>query len=320
MNERTFDEALRSYPTSGRLGAGEEQAPSGQQHVSAQDVQDAVRGVPQVTEQPIERTLKVDGKEVKLTLTPTEEAALLQKGLAADERFREAADLRKQAEQGMALRTDLEQIIKEGDVDAFRRMGATMGIPATEVEAAAQKIWGDGSEDDEWEDREERPLSTQRTIKEKVQDGPVPFNKLDPQVQRLLLRQEKARIDEIIGNALDKNETVRYNMEQYDSDGQKAIRQLVEEKVRGRLSATNGDFGDGSQILPEVLREIEATLKALGSSRRSLSPLGMGPAPGGGDPGIYPKKKPDHVSSRTGAFEDSIQQTIEYHLRNAQST
>jgi len=283
-------------------------------------MREAMLGKPAPSNEPFERILRVNDQEVRLKLTHDQETVLLQKGLAADDKFREASEMRKEAEQGIRLQHDLEQIIQAGDVDAFRRMGAAMGIPAPDVEEAAQKVWGDGSEDEEWEDRSQRPsnrvnLSTPKARNSKTQ---VDFDSLDAPTKRLLVRAEKQRIDEIIGLGLDTSEIIRYNMKEYDEDGKKAIRELVEDKVRGRLPAFGGDFGDGSAILPGIIKDVEATLKALGSQRRSISPLSMGSSPGGGDLGVYPTKKPDHVSSQDAGFESHIAEQLAFNMAQAQ--
>jgi len=226
-----------------------------------------------------------------------------------------ARETTKAAERALSLQEDLEAVIQSGDVDAFRRMGAVMGIPVAEVEASAASIWGDGSDDDD-ADEVETTVKRERGTKAAVTPSQVDFSQFPADIQRLLLRAEKTRIDEIIDAALDSSAKVTYNMEQYDAKAQKAVRSLVEEKVRGRLNASNGDFGDGSHILQSVIPEVELLLEALGSPRRQTSALGMGHAPGGGDLEVYPTKKPDHVSSGDGAFEQNILEELAYNHGN----
>jgi hypothetical protein len=272
-------------------------------------VPDAIRNSPTRNQTQL-HTLKRGEETVEVTTEKLIEMA--QKGWNADEVTQRARESEKAATRALAIQDDLEQVIKSGDVDAFRRMGAAMGIPGNEVETAAASIWGDGSEDEE--DEEETPTPRKRQAPQQPQK--VDFSQFPPDVQRLLLRAEKARIDEIVGSALDSSEKVRYNMEQYDEKGRKAaltaIRSLVEDKVRGRLNATDGDFGDGSHILKEVLPEVESLLEALGSPRRQTSALGMGLAPGGGDIEVYPKKQPNHVPSSDGNFEQHILEQLAF--------
>ena len=269
-------------------------------------VPDAIRNSPH-PDQTRTYTLKRGDEEVQVTAEKLVEMA--QKGWNADAVTQQARETIKEYEKDHGMADDLRAIIQSGDVDAFRRMGATMGIPGDEVEKAAVGIWGDGSDEDE---EETTPVRKTRQVTETQAGGKVSFNQFPEEVQRLLLRAEKSRIDEIIDVALDSSDKVRYNLEQYDAKGQKAIRALVEEKVRGRLSATSGDFGDGSHILRDVLPEVEALLEALGSPRRQTPALGMGHAPGGGDIEVYPKKAPDHVSSSDGNFEQHILEKLAF--------
>jgi hypothetical protein len=240
---------------------------------------------------------------------------MAQKGWNADVVTQQARETIKEYSRDHILAEDLKAVIAAGDVDAFRRMGAACGVSGTEVEAAAVSIWGGGREVDEDVEEEEGEVQPTKGRKAAPNTGKLNFNQFPEEVQRLLLEAEKGRIDRIIDAALDKSEKVRYNVEQYDAKGQKAIRALVEEKVRGRLAASSGDFGDGSHILREVLPEVELLLEALGSPRRGVAALGMGNAPGGGDLEVYPKKMPDHVSSQDGGFDQSIFETIAHNHR-----
>lgn len=276
-------------------------------------VPDAIRTAPHPQQTQV-FTLKRGEETMQVTAEKLVEMA--QKGWNADVVTQQAREKEKAAERALAIQDDLEAVIRSGDVDAFRRMGAAMGIPGTEVEEAARNIWGDG-EDDEVETTEDEPWQATRG-KAAPQSSQVDFKALPPDVQRILLRAEKQRIDEIIDAALDSDEKVRYNMEQYDEKGRSAIRSLVEEKVRGRLAATNGDFGDGSHILRDVLPEVRTLLEALGSPRRQTPALGMGLAPGGGDLEVYPKKQPDHVPSSDGSFEQHILETLAFNQGNAE--
>ncbi len=273
-------------------------------------VPDAIRNSPTRNQTQL-HTLKRGDETVEVTTEKLIEMA--QKGWNADVTTQHAREAEKAAARALTIQEDLEAVIKSGDVDAFRRMGAAMGIPGNEVETAAASIWGDGSEDEE--DEEEAPTPQKRQVPQQPQK--VDFSQFPPDVQRLLLRAEKARIDEIVQSALDSSEKVSYNMEQYENEKERkaalsAIRALVEDKVRGRLNASNGDFGDGSHILKEVLPEVESLLEALGSPRRRTPSLGMGLAPGGGDIEVYPKKQPNHVPSSDGNFEQHILEQLAF--------
>jgi hypothetical protein len=92
---------------------------------------------------------------------------------------------------------------------------------------------------------------------------------------------------------------------------------MIDEKVRGRLDASDGKFGDGAQILREVIPEVRGTLEALGTSSRSTPPMGLGPAPGSHEASIYPTKPPDHVSSTDAGFDEHITETLQHNVFKA---
>ena len=292
-------------------GGSQMQRTDGALEVPINAIPDALRNAPHPSQTQL-HTLRRGDETIQVTTEQLIEKA--QKGWNADMVTQQARESQKAAERALAIQDDLEQVIKEGDVDAFRRMGAAMGISGNEVEEAAVSIWGNRAEDEE----EEEPVQTRRTTQRETGPLKVNFTQLPADVQRILLGAEKQRIDGIIQEALDKSEKVSYNMEQYDEKGRKAIRSLVEEKVRGRLAATNGDFGDGSHILREVLPEVEAILESLGSPRRQTPALGMGLAPGGGDIEVYPKKQPDHVPSSHGSFEQHSLETLAFNQRQSE--
>lgn len=253
--------------------------------------------------------LKVNGKEIAATQAQLEEWA--QKGMAADEKFREASETKKEAEAALALQADLEAVIKNDDEDAFRRLASTMQVPQEKVE---ELIQGSvlGEEDGEEDDDDEDVLATVPARK-----GPLGLEELHPDIQRALKIVERDRIEKIVQEALDNDDVVRYNMERRDEKGRQAIRSLVDEKIRGRLATTSGDFGDGSHILREVLPEVRTVLEALGSPE-GPTPLGMGSAPGSGSGDVYPKKRPDHVPVSDADYDQSILETMAFHKANAE--
>lgn len=265
----------------------------------------------------------VNGRQEDWTLDKL--IAEAQQATAGRERFQEASQIRKEAAKALAIQEDMELVFKEGDLDAFRRIGAAYGIPGDEVEAIAQRTF---AQDDEDNDDDDDDNVVQSYLKEEVaakaaktrsrQDGPVDYSRLSPDVQRVLREAEKTRIDGIVKNALDKDEIIAYNMDAQTPKGRRAIRDYVDEKIRGRLDSFNGDFGDGSRILADVLPEVRAHLQALGTPGKRTH-AGLGHAPGGGDTEVYPTKLPDHVPSTEGdAFEQNILETMAYHQAQAE--
>ena len=220
------------------------------------------------------------------------------------------------------VRTGGKQLrVEPGDTVNVELLG---GEPGDQVERIAQKAFSTGEDDKDDEDVvdsyfEESSKSTSKaTATRSPSEGPVDYSKLSPDVQRVLREAEKTRIDGIVQKALDKDEDIGYNMNAHSPEGRAAIRQYVDEKIRGRLDSFGGDFGDGARILAEVLPELREHLQALGTpGPRTHTSLGQ--APGGGDTEVYPKQLPDHVPSTEGdAFEQNVLETMAYHQAQAE--
>ena len=263
----------------------------------------------------------VNGRQENWTLEKL--TAEAQTGAAGREAFQDAAQTRKDNAKAIAVEEDMGMVFKDGDIDAFRRIGAQYGVPGDKVEEIAKTAFGLGEENEEENDEEvvnsylkEEAAAAAKTRSR--QDAPVDYSKLSPDVQRVLREAEKTRIDGIVKNALDKDEIIAYNMDAQTPEGRLAIRDYVDEKIRGRLNSFNGDFGDGSRILAEVLPEIKTHLQALGTPGKRTH-TGLGHAPGGGDTEVYPTKLPDHVPSTEGeAFEQNILETMAFHQAQAE--
>ena len=144
------------------------------------------------------------------------------------------------------------------------------------------------------------------------------FSDLDPSLQTVVVEAEQTRVDKIIQTALDSDDVLSYYMNSYDPKGQQAVRDMIDERVRGRLDATDGSFGDGNRILQEVVPEVRSLLEAIGNPNRSTPQMGLGPAPGGqSEANIYPTKQPDHVPSTEANFEEHIAETLAYNAAQA---
>ncbi len=243
-----------------------------------------------------------------------------QTGAAGREAFQDAARVRKENAKAIAIQEDLKQMFEDNDIDAFRRLGAQCGVPGDKVEEIAARTFNTGDEGDENEEvvdsylkeDEDRQTRSRSQTPEKVD-----YNKLSPDLQRVMRGAEKVRIDEIVKKALDRDEVIAYNIGAQTPEGKQAIRNYVDEKIRGRLDSFNGDFGDGSRILSDVLPEIRTHLEALGTPGQRTR-TGLGHAPGGGDTEVYPSKLPDHVNSTEGDdFDQHILETMVYHQSQA---
>jgi hypothetical protein len=288
----------------------------------------------------------VDGE--KQTVTHSKLVELAQKGVSSASRFQEASAKSKEADSAIALKADLEILAETGDISAFRRAGASMGLTGDEVEEAARIVYESMGEspnnpsspgEDQFNDdgaydgrasrgqegREgsvsqriaalEAALSKTTAILENKRTN---FGDLDESLQVVVTDVEQARVDKIIQKALDSDEIMSYYMKTHDTNGQRAIRDMIDEKVRGRLDASDGKFGNGIQILREVIPEVKSTLEALGTLNRSTPQMGLGPAPGGQGAEIYPTKQPDHVSSTDPGFDEHISETLAHNVFKAQ--
>lgn len=280
--------------------------------------------------------LIVDGQ--KLVVTQEELVRRAQKGSSADSRFQEAAAKSKETESAIAFKEDMRLLAETGDISAFRRCGAEMGLTGDEVEEAARIVYENadsGNPASPGQDQfDENSLYEPRTVqggqvtigqrmafleaelaKTKAAlagTGRTGFADLDPALQTVVVDVEQRRVDGIIKNALDSDQVIAYYMNGYDDKGRQAIRNMIDEKVRGRLDASDGSFGDGTRILREVVPEVREALEALGTPNRLTPQMGFGPSPAGQGANIYPTKEPDYVASTEAGWEEHIAATIQH--------
>lgn len=284
----------------------------------------------------------VDGQ--KQTVDHAKLVELAQKGVSADSRFQEAAAKSKEADEAIRWKADMELVGETGDIGAFRRAGAAMGLSDEEIEDAARMVYetadGASSPGEKGPDENTRyelaegiaaPPVGKVTVGQKlamleaeliktkaqVENRTTKFGDLDEALQTAIVDVEQARVNKIIQIALDSDQVVSYYYSSYDDKGQKAIRGMIDEKVRGRLDASDGKFGDGAQILREVIPEVRETLEALGTPNRLTPQMGLGPAPGSQEASIYPTKPPDHVSSTEAGFDEHVTETLQHNLFKA---
>jgi hypothetical protein len=250
-------------------------------------------------------TLKRGDETIQVTTEELVKRA--QKNWNADVTTQQAAEMRKEAAAALAIQEDLEAA-KEGDADAFRRIGLTMGLPADVVEAITQKTFADDEDENILDSYLNESTNSGRRA------GPVDISQLSPDIQRALYIVEKQRMNEIVNSALDKDTDIAYNMKEQSPAGQAAIRKFVADKIQGRLNNQyGGDFGDGTRILSEILPEVREHLKALGTpGQRTHTGLGSSPSASAG--GVYPTKMPDHIPSTAGEdFDQHILDLLRYH-------
>ena len=294
--------------------------------------------------------LVVDGQTQAVNHAKLKELA--QKGVSADARYQEAAAKSREADEAIKFKADFDLLAETGDVSAFRRAGAAAGLTGEEVEEAARLVYeqmgegnlqqGQPSPDNDNFDENSLYAAPQGTrggnVEPSAGGGPVTlaqqiailtatvakmqghmtgkktgFGDLSDDLQTVVGDAEQIRVNKIIQNVLDSDDVLAYHMSSYDSKGQQAIREMIGEKIEGRLDAHNGKFGDGTRILNEVIPEVKKTLEALGTPNRSTPQMGLGPAPGGqSGADIYPRRQPDHVPSTEAGFEEHIAETLRH--------
>lgn len=283
--------------------------------------------------------LVTDGREEMVTQDELVRRA--QKGNSADNKWQEAAAKSKEADEAIAFKADMDLLSETGDIGAFRRAGAAMGLSGDEVEEAARIVYeqmDDNTNSPGQDQFDENTLYEPRTqqggqmnmaqrmalleaelIKTKAMltGGKTGFADLDQTLQTVVVDVEQRRVDKIIQNALDNDEVLAYYMSSYDDKGRQAIRDMIDEKVRGRLDSSDGSFGDGTRILREVVPEVKKTLEAIGTPNRLTPQMGFGPSPGGQGANIYPTKEPDHVSSTDAGFEEHIAEMLQFNQYKA---
>jgi len=306
----------RDYPTQGRFAAEEEDA--GLNNVPIDPTPDVLKE-PGHVDLNSKVTVKINGQEIEKTVS--ELVVDAQKGLSAQEKFEQAAAKERELEGIRGREADMEAAIKHGDVDAFRRLGAAYGVPGNEVEAIVDDLGLDQEDDDDWDDGEGDVLAEmQAAFPQNQGQRPqkIDYNSLSPDLQRVMRLAERQRISDAVKEALDKDEVLSYNLKRMSPEAQGAVQKLVNEKIQGRLGRYGGDFGDGSQILPDITAEVREIVEALGTTERTHGRVGLGASPGGGSGLGYPMKKPDHVSSSENSFDQHILDTLQYNAGNAE--
>lgn len=269
------------------------------------------------TQRPETYTLTVNGKEQVLDRDGLVKAA--QRGMAADERFQEAAELAKASQRAIAFQADLEAAYRENDEDAFRRVSASLGAPQEEIEqiVATSPHFQGGDPEDPEEDVVEGYLQQDRN----VEPDPVGYGDLAPELQNALARTEGAYIEKAVTDALDLDEEMRYNMKDLSDEGKGVVRDMVKREVQGRLRTRQergetADFGDGTEYFKEAVPAVKRVLAAL-TPKRTHGAMSMGRSPdGGGD--VHPRKKPEYVSTLDGEADwtQNVMEEMMWHQQN----
>ena len=270
-------------------------------------VEDAVKAALEGTERP-----------------PISQADLIkwaQKGLAAEAANQEANKkmeaLTKEVEELRGLKTDFDAL-QEGDVDAFRRLGAKAGIPGDYVEEAAREVFAVyGTEEDEDDDDSDPVEEWQRQRKAQEPEEPrtVGYRDLDPEMRKLTFDLVRERTDKALQQALDTDKVIGYYLKNAEAKQADAVRSLAKELLKGQLAVEKGDFTKIPEMIPAVLNKVRPSVESFPVARNT-TPMGLGPAPGSGAGSDVPTEKPKHVSSLAGpgAFGTHLNEMIAFEM------
>ena len=249
-------------------GSGQEEGQGGEAG-SEEEKKSDDSGTPQTY------TVKVDGKEVEMTLDELKAKASEASGAQA--KFQEAADLRTKAQDGLRL---IELSAKMKDQTATQK----------DVNEFVRLVGGDPAELD-------RLMAEQNgtaTGKESSGDSPpqtVKKEQLDPEVQRTLDEANKAQLTQIRQNienktreGIDKDEVLGKIVSGLPADIREGVKQelyeMAIERVRNNIVLDNKPFGP--QMVQDVAQTLRSRVKKLGipatqaHAPTSVSGLGMG--------------------------------------------
>lgn len=301
-------------------------------NIPAENVPPGQTMAPPQTHERAGAVLKVHGVDTEVSYEGLVTAA--QKGMAADENFQSAAAETKKAESALQFQEDMQLVATSGDVNAFRRAGAALGIPGNRLEQTAEFIEKNFASEGASQNASDPNIGPSipptdgkiaadwakeiAALKAQIDGKQVSLGNLSPDIQKALISVEEQRISGIIQKSLDKDPTLSYYMGRNEGKGRDAIRGMIQDKIKGRLNASDGRFGDGVAIMGAVLPEVRTLLDAVETPERSIPPVGLGPAPGGSGPSIYPAKEPEHVSSTESNFEEHILELLAHNERKAQ--
>lgn len=274
---------------------------------------------PQPVPLPRSLQLKVYGETKDV---PIEELIkLAQKGMAADARFQEVAGKEKRLAELEAQDSDFK-LMQDGDLDAFRRLGAAAGIPGDYVEEAARAVFENYGDTEEYEEEEEEvdPVTEWRQQRQRGEPRTVGYGDLDPEMRELTYGLVKERTANMIQAGLDNDKVIGYYMKNAKPEHVKAVRDMADELLKGRLALTKGDFTKMGELVPEMVNRLRPLVESF-SATRQTNPIGLGGAPGDGIGNAPPTKQPDHVPSFAGinAMGTHLNECIAYEMAKESS-
>jgi len=222
----------------------------------------------------------VDGKAVQMTLSELQANAA--KAAGADAKFREASELRKQANRGVRI-SELFAEVSQSDNPTPEDISELAGLLGVDPSEFSEAVYGNGKGQNMPEPNTPAPKT--------FTPNSVGTEHLSPDVQNQLkwIREQQIKsagteISESVKNFVDKDEILGKIIGDTDDEQREemrsAIEEIVHESVRGKILAT-GQFGP--EVVKESVQQARTILKKFGiptrmSKQTNTVVLGLGPS------------------------------------------
>jgi hypothetical protein len=223
-----------------------------------------------------------------------------EKSSGADESFRQAADLRKQAARGIRLQ-DLADRGSRGELNEseLTEFAGMMGL------SPGQFMQGDASSDEE----EEAPARTRspspaRAVREEDLD-PALRGRLQMAHEQAIAQRRKEIEAETFGT-VDKDQILS-KLVGGDADRKETVQSLVYNEVQRRVLVLGEPYGPEllARAVQTVRPVVERLSKSRGTSEQAGFYPGFGPAPSAPS-ALHATKPPERVPVSDPAYEDNL--------------
>ena len=264
----------------------------------------------------------VNGKKVEMTLDELKEHAT--KGAGADEKFRQASELRKTAERGIRLDELAHKMADEGDA-----------VSPADLNEFITLLGGDPADLDMSKMTPNQPPTGQSNTSDPNKTNPqgtqplsvVKKEQLDPDVQRVLNQANEAELSRIRENivaetrkGIDNDSVLGKLIDELPEDTREEVKSelydMAEERVRNQIVLENKPFGP--QMVQEVAQVLRSRIKRLGipSTPRGgqLPTSASGPGMGYGNQQVLPDKPVERVSSTDPDYIEKTTQRVQQNL------
>ena len=273
-------------------------------------------------------SLKVYDQEQEYTYEEIKRFA--QKGLAADQKFRDAETQAKQNEEAIKGWEALKSAASNEDPEALRSVMELMGAKPADIEAALENAFGEDfavSDDDAGDsgkkgggkdasDDTAPPWLTPdmwnamaRAVNALIHKR-VSLSDLDPDLKGTLepvgVRTKREKVE----FALDRDPELGYN--EYGDEQKQRLVDAVLHEAEQATKAAGRPFGDGTHVLPGAISHVKSLLSSLAPQKGRTPPMGLPPAPGRSGAEVH--QKPKRVSTSDPNYEDNVLEQIAFHI------